>query len=65
MSENVNTIYIEKWAYGGYGLGKLSGGKLIFVEGAYPGELVTVKITEEKSDVAFGKVEEILERANY
>lgn len=59
------TVYIERIGHGGYGLGKFPGGKLIFVEGAYPGELVEVNVLQEKSDVAFGKVKNILERAPY
>lgn len=58
-------VYIERIAYGGYGIGKLPGGKLIFVEGAYPSELVNVQITEEKKDIAFGKVLQLLEKARY
>ncbi|MGC8820837.1 MAG: 23S rRNA (uracil(1939)-C(5))-methyltransferase RlmD [Fervidobacterium sp.] len=65
MDQRIENVYIEKWAYGGYGLGKLPGGKLLLVEGAYPGELVNVRVTQEKTDVAFGKTEEILERASY
>lgn len=59
------TVYIERIGYGGYGIGKLPGGKLVFVEGAYPGELVEVELTEEKKDVAFGKLYKIIERAEY
>ena len=58
-------VYVERIAYGGYGIGKLPGGKLIFVEGAYPSELVNVQITEEKKDIAFGKVLQLLEKAKY
>lgn len=58
-------VYVERIAYGGYGIGKLPGGKLIFVEGAYPSELVNVQITEEKKDIAFGKVLQLLEKARY
>jgi len=61
--ENLQTVYIERYAYGGYGLGKLPGGKLVLVEGVYPGDLVEVEIMQEKSDVAFGRAENILERS--
>jgi len=64
-SNKLIPVYIERIAYGGYGIGKLPGGKLIFVEGAYPGELVNVQITEEKKDIAFGKVLQFLEKAKY
>ena len=64
-SNEPTPVYIEKIAYGGYGIGKLPGGKLIFVEGAYPTELVNVQITQEKRDIAFGKVSQLLEKAKY
>ncbi|MFN3691400.1 MAG: 23S rRNA (uracil(1939)-C(5))-methyltransferase RlmD [Fervidobacterium sp.] len=63
--KKIHTVYIERMAYGGYGLGKLPGGKLIFIEGAYPGELVEATISDEKSDVAFGKIFKIVEKADY
>ncbi|MCX7653291.1 MAG: 23S rRNA (uracil(1939)-C(5))-methyltransferase RlmD [Fervidobacterium sp.] len=63
--ENIFTVYIERMGHGGYGLGKLPGGKLIFVEGAYPSELVEVNVFQEKGDVAFGRVKKIIEKANY
>ncbi len=59
--KRLETVYIEKIAYGGSSIGKLPGGKLVLVEGGYPGELLRVKVNQEKSDVAFGVVEEILE----
>jgi 23S rRNA (uracil1939-C5)-methyltransferase len=55
-------VYIEKMAYGGSGIGKLPGGKVIFVDGAYPGELVEVDVLSEKSDYAIGKLEKIVEK---
>ncbi|SHH21220.1 23S rRNA (uracil(1939)-C(5))-methyltransferase RlmD [Thermosipho atlanticus] len=54
-------VYIEKLAYGGSGLGKLPGGKIIFVSGAYPGELVKVDIISDKRDYAIGRLEEVIE----
>ncbi|ODN31169.1 23S rRNA (uracil(1939)-C(5))-methyltransferase RlmD [Fervidobacterium thailandense] len=58
-------VYVERYVHGGYGIGKLPGGKLVLVEGGYPSELVKVSITEERNDMAFGKVVEILEPAKF
>lgn len=55
-------VYIEKLAFGGQGIGKLPGGKVVFVSGAYPGELVEVNIMSEKKDFNIGKVEKIIEK---
>ncbi|ABR31389.1 RNA methyltransferase [Thermosipho melanesiensis] len=54
-------VYIEKMAYGGNSIGKLPGGKIVFVEGAYPGELVEITILKDKNDYAIAKVDKILE----
>ncbi|MFN6991216.1 MAG: 23S rRNA (uracil(1939)-C(5))-methyltransferase RlmD [Fervidobacterium sp.] len=64
-NKTIHTVYIERMTYGGYGLGKLPGGKFIFIEGGYPGELVEAVVTNEKNDVAFGRVFQILEKADY
>ncbi|ANQ54397.1 RNA methyltransferase [Thermosipho sp. 1063] len=55
-------VYIEKMAYGGSGIGKLPGGKVVFVENAYPGELVEVKVLKDKNDYAIARVLNVLER---
>ncbi|PLV59833.1 23S rRNA (uracil(1939)-C(5))-methyltransferase RlmD [Thermotoga sp. KOL6] len=49
-------VKIDKMVNGGYGLAHLSNGKIVFVEGAYPGEEVLVKPVREKKDFSFGKV---------
>lgn len=54
-------VYIEKLAFGGQGIGKLPGGKIVFVSGAYPGELVEVDIISEKKDYSIGKIKKIVE----
>lgn len=58
------TVYIERYAYGGYGIGKLPGGKLVFVEGTYPGDLAQIEILQEKSDLAFGRLVNLLEKSD-
>lgn len=55
-------VYIENMAYGGSGIGKLPGGKIVFVDGAYPGELVEISIINEKKDYSIGKVKKIIEK---
>lgn len=54
-------VTIEKMVNGGYGLGKLPSGKTVFVEGAYPGERVLVKLTRIKKDFSFAKTVTVLE----
>ena len=64
-AQEIFTVYIERYAYGGYGIGKLPGGKLVFIEGTYPGDLVEATIIQEKSDVAFAKLNALLEKSQY
>jgi len=47
-AEQLYTVYIERYAYGGYGIGKLPGGKLVFVEGTYPGDLAEIEVVTRK-----------------
>ncbi len=47
-------LKVEKVVNGGYGLGKVEG-KVILVEGAYPGEEVIARITRDKKDFAFAR----------
>ena len=57
-------VTIEKMVNGGYGLGKLPSGKTVFVEGAYPGERVLVKLTRTKKDFSFAKTITVLESSS-
>jgi 23S rRNA (uracil1939-C5)-methyltransferase len=45
-------LKIEKPAQGGKGLARLQDGRVCFVEGALPGELVEARFTKEKKDFA-------------
>ncbi|MCL2283853.1 MAG: TRAM domain-containing protein [Fibromonadales bacterium] len=55
------TLKIEKCVQGGAGLARLPNGSVCFVEGALPGELAEIKITEQKKDFAKASVVKILE----
>ncbi len=54
-------VTIEKMVNGGYGLGRLPEGKAVFVEGAYPGEKVLVRLTRVKKDFSFARTVTVLE----
>src|SRR6056297_1181024 len=49
-------IIIEKFLNGGQGLGHDASGKPVFVEGAYPGEIVDVDVVKEKKNFSIGQV---------
>lgn len=65
LGRHTHTVYVEKFVHGGFGLGKLPGGKLVLVEGAYPTELVKVEVTAERSDVAFARTVDVLQPAAF
>ncbi len=52
-------ITIEKLAHGGDGLGHLADGRVIFVEGAIPGDVVDVEVVKDKKSWARGKIKAI------
>jgi len=54
-------VRIERLVAGGDALGRLSDGRVSFVEGALPGELVEVEITEDKKDFAKARLVGIVE----
>jgi len=56
-------IVIDTLAFGGYGVGRLPGGKAVFVPGTAPGDRVRVRVVEDKARVAFARVEALLEPA--
>jgi 23S rRNA (uracil1939-C5)-methyltransferase len=58
--DDVRQITIQKLVSGGYGLGEFEG-KKGFIRGAYPGELVLARVIEDKKNLWFGEVEEILQ----
>ncbi|MCD6450579.1 MAG: 23S rRNA (uracil(1939)-C(5))-methyltransferase RlmD [Thermotogaceae bacterium] len=58
-------VKIEKIVNGGYGLGTFEDGKKVFVEGAYPDEVVKVEIVKEKRDFSFAKPVYFVEKSPF
>jgi 23S rRNA (uracil1939-C5)-methyltransferase len=54
-------VRIESLAYGGDALGRLPDGRVVFVPYAIPGELVRLRVEEDKPRHAIGALEEVLE----
>jgi len=54
-------VRVDKVVAEGDGLGRLPDGRVVFVEGALPGELVDVEIVRQSRDYARGRVVSILE----
>ena len=56
-----NTIItIEKIVLGGFGLGRLPDGRIIFVANSCPGEEVKVNFVQQKKGVLYGTIKEII-----
>jgi len=58
-------VRFERLVAGGDALGHLADGRVIFVPGALPGELVDVQITQAKKDFARGTVASIVEPSEH
>jgi 23S rRNA (uracil1939-C5)-methyltransferase len=61
--ENLAKVKIDKIVFGGYGLGKRidkKERKFYFVKFTAPGEIAEIEITQEKRDLAFGRLKKIL-----
>ncbi len=54
-------VRIEKLVHGGQGLGRLSDGKVVLVEGALPGEEVRVRVLQERGSHVEAEVAALLE----
>ena len=62
---NNEQVRFERLVAGGDALGHLADGRVIFVPGALPGELVDVQITQAKKDFARGTVASIVEPSEH
>ena len=61
LRQETKTILLEKPTYGGECFGRLGDGRAVFVPFTLPGEVVRVRLVEEKRGFARGDVVEILE----
>ena len=61
MSPDQELVRIDKVVAEGDGLGRLSDGRVVFVEGGLPGELVRISIVKQSRDYARAVVEAIVE----
>ena len=63
MNDQIVTfdLLLEKYAYGGDAMGRLSDGRAVFVPFGLAGEKVRVRLTEDKKNFARGEIVEILE----
>ena len=61
MTAATERFRIERLAFGGEALGRDNRGRVVFVRGGVPGDLVEVEITEEKTTFARGKLQLVRE----
>jgi 23S rRNA (uracil1939-C5)-methyltransferase len=61
MSNKTFEVQLDKLTYGGDAMGRLPGGRAVFVPFGLPGERVRVRLVEEKKNFARGELLEILE----
>lgn len=59
--QNLVELRIDRLAYGGDAVGKLPDGRVVFVPYAIPGEIVHVKVVEDKAHHARAELVEVLE----
>lgn len=60
-SAHTTTVRVDKVVAEGDGLGRLDDGRVVFVEGALPGELVRVRLVKQSRDYARAVAVEIIE----
>lgn len=65
MTDTYETIFITDLSYGSAGIGRPQSGsragKVIFVDGAVPGDTVTVEVTQEKKSFARAKLVSVVD----
>ena len=58
-SQQHSNVAIERVVAGGEGLGRLSDGRVVFVKGGIPGDVVTIDLVDERRDWARGTLSKI------
>ena len=58
---SLHTVQIERMAYSPDAVGHLPNGKIVFVEGAAPGDTAEVEVFEDKKTFARGRIAKLLE----
>jgi tRNA/tmRNA/rRNA uracil-C5-methylase (TrmA/RlmC/RlmD family) len=55
-------LHIDSLAFGGEAVGRDESGRVVFVQGGAPGDLLEVRLTEEKQRFARGEIVRVVER---
>lgn len=58
------TVRTDRLVAGGDAMGRADDGRVVFVTGALPGELVEVDVLEAKKDFSFGRVRAVIEASD-
>ena len=61
----ISNIRIDAYAAEGKSIAHLEDGKVLFVEGAIPGDIVNVRVTKDKKSWAEGKIIELVEPSEH
>jgi 23S rRNA (uracil1939-C5)-methyltransferase len=56
---------IKDTAYGGYGVGEMPDGRIVFIPHTVEGDTVEFSVTEEKKNFVYGKLEEVIEESEF
>lgn len=60
-STSLHTVRIERMAYSPEAVGHLPNGKIVFVEGAAPGDVAEVEVFEDRKTFARGRIAKLVE----
>lgn len=60
MAEDIFEVTLEKLVYGGETMGRLEDGRAVFVAFGLPGEVVKIRLTEDKKRFARGELVEVV-----
>lgn len=63
MSVHTERVSLERMSYGAAAVGRLEGGKTVFVEGGAPGDVAEVVLLEEKPAFARARIERLAEES--